>query len=86
MAPRPTPEETAARHRAKLIDHPFVPVAGSRLCGHTSARIDPLGLLAMSIRPLGRRAEVDPAALAEHVRCNAPAHRHAPTETDQERS
>lgn len=48
--------------RSKKIEHPFVPVPRSRLCGHTSARFEWAGGIPMFL---------------SHVACAAPKWKHS---------
>lgn len=69
MAQKPTPEQTRARHLAKLIDHDFVDVEGSSLCGHRTTLIDPIALTMTLIQ------RTEPIAGEQRV-CGAQRHRH----------
>jgi len=53
---------------SKITDHDFVPVPGSRVCGHGSPRLTGrhyVPLIGMGV---------------EMVRCNAPRHKHTQSE------
>lgn len=79
MAQRPTREETIERCRAKLARHPFVPVSGSRLCGHVYTVVDPMvvGVL-MASAMTGYRGPGSDVGV-EKRRCNRPRRVHIDT-------
>lgn len=76
MAQRPTTEETAARHRAKLAQHPFVEVPGSKLCGHGVAVFDPMRLTASIAGAMTGYSGPDYGLEPERRRCNRPRRAH----------
>ena len=73
MAQRPTPEQTAARHRAKLAQHEFVPVPGSSLCGRRIAHGDAMDL---TIALAGAMTGYDPGLPMPTRRCALPRRMH----------